>query len=41
MIFESSTPTVWNQKPDAFMDASFNAELDRSGFIKNLSASTR
>ena len=34
-------PEVWNQKPDAFMDASFIAELDKSGFIKNLSTNTR
>jgi len=32
---------VWNYKPEAFMDASFIAELDKTGFIKNLSASTR
>ncbi len=30
-------PEVWNQKPEAFMDSSFIAELDKSGFIKNLS----
>ena len=30
-------PEVWNQKPEAFMDPSFIAELDKSGFIKNLS----
>jgi NitT/TauT family transport system substrate-binding protein len=34
-------PDVWNYKPEAFMDASFIAELEKSGFIKNLSASTR
>ena len=34
-------PEVWNQKPEAFMDASFIAELDKSGFIKSLSASGR
>ena len=27
---------VWNYKPEAFMDASFIAELEKSGFIKNL-----
>jgi NitT/TauT family transport system substrate-binding protein len=31
-------PEIWNHKPDAFMDASFIAELDKSGFIKSLSA---
>lgn len=30
-------PEIWNQKPDAFMDPSFIAELDKSDFIKNLS----
>jgi NitT/TauT family transport system substrate-binding protein len=34
-------PEIWNQKPEAFMDASFIAELEKTGFIKNLSASTR
>src|SRR6266568_9069990 len=29
-------PEIWNQKPEAFMDASFIAELEKSGFIKNL-----
>ena len=29
-------PEVWNYKPDTFMDSSFIAELDKSGFIKNL-----
>ena len=32
---------VWNYKPEAFMDASFIAELEKTGFIKNLSASAR
>jgi NitT/TauT family transport system substrate-binding protein len=30
-------PEIWNQKPEAFMDATFITELDKSGFIKNLS----
>ena len=30
-------PEIWSQKPEAFMDSSFIAELDKSGFIKNLS----
>jgi ABC-type nitrate/sulfonate/bicarbonate transport system substrate-binding protein len=34
-------PDVWNYKPEAFMDGSFIAELDKSGFIKNLAQSTR
>jgi len=34
-------PEIWNQKPEAFMDASFIAELEKTGFIKNLAASTR
>jgi len=34
-------PEVWNQKPDAFMDASFIAELEKSGFIKALAQSSR
>jgi ABC-type nitrate/sulfonate/bicarbonate transport system substrate-binding protein len=34
-------PDVWNHKPEAFMDASFIAELDKSGFIKNLAQSAR
>lgn len=29
-------PDVWNHKPEAFMDATFIAELDKSGFIKTL-----
>jgi len=32
---------VWNYKPEAFMDASFIAELEKSGFIKNLGQSPR
>jgi ABC-type nitrate/sulfonate/bicarbonate transport system substrate-binding protein len=34
-------PDVWNYKPEAFMDATFIAELEKTGFIKNLSASPR
>jgi ABC-type nitrate/sulfonate/bicarbonate transport system substrate-binding protein len=34
-------PDVWNHKPEAFMDGSFIAELEKTGFIKNLSASAR
>jgi NitT/TauT family transport system substrate-binding protein len=34
-------PEIWNQKPEAFMDPSFIAELDKSGFIKGLDKSTR
>ena len=34
-------PEIWNQKPEAFMDPSFIAELDKSGFIKGLGQSTR
>jgi NitT/TauT family transport system substrate-binding protein len=34
-------PDVWNHKPEAFMDSSFIAELDKTGFIKNLAQSTR
>ncbi len=34
-------PEIWNQKPDAFMDSSFIAELDKSGFIKGLDQSAR
>ena len=34
-------PDVWNHKPEAFMDASFITELEKTGFIKNLSASAR
>jgi len=29
-------PEIWQHKPEAFMDSSFIAELDKSGFIKNL-----
>jgi NitT/TauT family transport system substrate-binding protein len=31
-------PEVWNHKPEAFMDSSFIAELEKSGFIKNLAS---
>ncbi|HWH79504.1 MAG TPA: ABC transporter substrate-binding protein, partial [Candidatus Binatus sp.] len=34
-------PEIWNQKPEAFMDSSFIAELEKSGFIKNLAATAR
>ena len=34
-------PDVWNQKPEAFMDSSFIAELEKSGFIKALAQSAR
>ena len=34
-------PDVWNHKPEAFMDGSFIAELEKSGFIKSLAQSTR
>ncbi len=34
-------PEIWNQKPEAFMDASFIAELEKSGFIKSLATSAR
>ncbi len=29
-------PDVWNHKPEAFMDASFITELEKTGFIRNL-----
>ncbi|MGZ9188277.1 MAG: ABC transporter substrate-binding protein [Candidatus Binatia bacterium] len=29
-------PEIWQHKPEAFMDASFIAELEKSGFIKQL-----
>jgi NitT/TauT family transport system substrate-binding protein len=32
-------PEVWNHKPEEFVDRSFIAELEKSGFIKNLSSS--
>lgn len=32
-------PEVWNHKPEEFVDASFIAELEKSGFIKNLTVS--
>jgi hypothetical protein len=31
-------PEVWNHKPEAFMDSSFIAELEKSGFIKSLAS---
>ncbi len=31
-------PDIWNHKPEEFTDASFIAELDKSGFIKKLYA---
>jgi len=31
-------PEIWQQKAEAFMDSSFIAELEKSGFIRNLSA---
>ncbi|MBM4263116.1 MAG: ABC transporter substrate-binding protein [Deltaproteobacteria bacterium] len=31
-------PEVWKHKPEAFVDASFIAELEKSGFIRNLTA---
>jgi NitT/TauT family transport system substrate-binding protein len=31
-------PEIWQHKPEAFMDPSFITELDKTGFIKNLSA---
>lgn len=34
-------PDVWNYKAETFMDGTFIAELEKTGFIKNLSASTR
>ena len=34
-------PDVWNHKPDAFMDSSFIAELEKTGFIKNLAQAAR
>jgi hypothetical protein len=34
-------PDVWNHKPEAFMDASFIGELEKTGFIKNLTSSVR
>jgi NitT/TauT family transport system substrate-binding protein len=34
-------PEVWNYKPDTFMDASFIAELEKTGFIARLSESPR
>src|SRR5919108_3207287 len=34
-------PEIWNQKPEAFMDPSFIAELEKSGFIKRLAEPLR
>jgi NitT/TauT family transport system substrate-binding protein len=34
-------PEIWNHKPEAFMDTSFIAELEKTGFIKNLSPASR
>lgn len=34
-------PEVWNHKPEGFMDPSFIAELEKSGFIARLSESPR
>ncbi|MGH7816556.1 MAG: hypothetical protein ACREOR_04130, partial [Candidatus Binatia bacterium] len=34
-------PEVWKHKPEAFMDASFIAELDKNGFIARLSEAGR
>ncbi len=34
-------PDVWKHKPEVFMDASFIAELEKSGFIKRLSEGQR
>jgi NitT/TauT family transport system substrate-binding protein len=33
----SSRPDVWNHKPEEFVDPSFVAELEKTGFIKSLS----
>jgi ABC-type nitrate/sulfonate/bicarbonate transport system substrate-binding protein len=32
----ANRPEVWNHKPEEYVDASFVAELDKSGFIKKL-----
>jgi hypothetical protein len=32
----TTRPGVWKYKPEEFADASFVAELDKSGFIKKL-----
>jgi hypothetical protein len=32
----TSRPEIRNRKPEEFMDPSFIAELDKSGFIKKL-----
>jgi hypothetical protein len=34
-------PDIWNHKPEEFMDPSFIAELDKTGFIKRLSEGQR
>ena len=34
-------PDIWSHKPEEFMDPSFIAELDRSGFIRSLSLAGR
>ena len=34
-------PDVWNHKPEEFMDPSFIAELEKTGFMKRLSESRR
>jgi NitT/TauT family transport system substrate-binding protein len=34
-------PDVWNHKPEAFMDGSFIAELEKTGFIRSLSSAAR
>lgn len=34
-------PDVWNHKPEEFMDSSFIAELEKSGFMKSLSQGVR
>jgi hypothetical protein len=35
-IVASRNPAIRNRKPEEFVDASFVAELDKSGFIKKL-----
>jgi len=30
-VCRGATPEIWNQKPEAFMDSSFIAELEKSG----------
>jgi NitT/TauT family transport system substrate-binding protein len=34
-------PDIWSHKPDEFMDPSFIAELEKSGFMKSLSQGAR